>query len=92
MRTCVGCRARAGKSELLRVTARDGQLSSMASRLPDPGNRAVVRTCTPPRPVWIGRSGAGRSPGPFGSRAPLDITALREWIEAARTTRPRSDG
>ncbi|WP_425354474.1 YlxR family protein [Escherichia coli] len=83
LRTCIGCRARAGKSELLRVTARDGQLiidGLPASRSRQPGRGAYLH----PTAACLDRAQRRRAfaralrvPGP------LDITALREWIEAA---------
>jgi uncharacterized protein len=82
-RTCIGCRARAGKSELLRVTARDGQL--YVDGLPDPGSRRPGRGAyLHPSAACLERAQRRRAfaralrvPGP------LDLTPLRGWIEAA---------
>ena len=83
VRTCVGCRARAGKSELLRVTARDGQL--LIDGVPDPRSRRPGRGAyLHPTTACLERAERRRAfvralrvPGP------LDTTALGAYIEAA---------
>lgn len=83
VRTCIGCRTRADKSELLRVTARDGQI--LIDGVPDPRSRQPGRGAyLHPTVVCLERAERRRAfaralrvPGP------LDTTALREWIEAA---------
>lgn len=94
-RTCVGCRARAGKSELLRVTARDGQL--LLDGVPDPRSRR------PGRGAYLHPSAAcleralRRRAFTRALRVPgaLDTTAVSAWIQAAededRNPRLRSD-
>jgi len=82
-RTCIGCRARAGKSELLRVTARDGQL--LIDGVPDPRSRRPGRGAyLHPSAACLERAlrrrafaRALRVPGP------LDATAVGSTIEAA---------
>ena len=79
IRTCIGCRARSGKSELLRVTVRDGFC------LPDPASRQPGRGAyVHPSLECLERAERRRAfPRALRVPGPLDITALRAWIEAA---------
>ncbi|MFC7732758.1 YlxR family protein [Actinomadura keratinilytica] len=64
LRTCVGCRVRTAKSELLRLVAVEGVI------VPDPRGRMPGRgrICTPIPDVSSSQSGVGRSPGPSAWR------------------------
>ncbi|MDH3958516.1 MAG: YlxR family protein [Actinomycetota bacterium] len=78
-RTCVGCRTRAGKSELLRVTARDGLC------VPDPRSRQPGRGAYLHPVISCLDLADRRRALPRALRVPggLDTGAVREWIEAA---------
>ena len=67
-RTCVGCRKRAAKHELLRVVA--GERGHGLEVVPDPSGRAPGRgrTCTPPPSAWSSPSAVERFPGPSRSQ------------------------
>jgi hypothetical protein len=79
VRTCIGCRARAGKSELLRVTARDGLC------LPDPRSRQPGRGAYLHPTVGCLDLAERRRAFPRALRVPgpLDTAAVRAWIEAS---------
>ena len=81
VRTCLGCRARVGKSSLLRVVARDGVV------LPDPsavlpGRGAWVH----PTPACIEKSIARKAFGrALRVTAALDTGQILETVEAMNT-------
>lgn len=79
VRTCIGCRARAGKSELLRVSAREAQC------LPDPRSRQPGRGAyLHPRLECLDKAERRRAfPRALRVPGPLDTTVLRDWIAAA---------
>ncbi len=76
---CVGCRVRAGKSELLRVTARDGVC------VPDPrsvheGRGAYVH----PRPECMDQAERRRAfPRALRVEGALDLAPVRAWITSS---------
>ncbi|MGW0563807.1 YlxR family protein [Streptomyces sp. NPDC003016] len=78
-RTCVGCRERAAKSELLRIVVVEGECA------PDPrgtlpGRGAYVH----PAPACLALAVRRRAfPRAFRGRAPLDTTALSQFVEQA---------
>jgi len=77
LRTCVGCKAKAAKVELLRVVAIDGILvPDPRGRRPGRGAHLHPRTgCLDLAERRRAFARALRLPGP------LDISALRTWIE-----------
>ncbi|MEU8706802.1 YlxR family protein [Streptomyces sp. NPDC048565] len=76
-RTCVGCRERAVKSELLRTVVDEGEV------VPDPrgtlpGRGAYVH----PVPVCLDLAVRRRAfPRAFKARGPFDSAALRRFVE-----------
>lgn len=85
MRTCVACRTRAGKSELLRVTARDGVcLPDPKSR--QPGRGAYLHPTIGCLDLAVRRRALPRALRVSGA---LDTASVREWIEAASDTQDR---
>ncbi|MCW8220395.1 YlxR family protein [Streptomyces halstedii] len=76
-RTCVGCRERAAKSELLRTVVDEGDV------LPDPrgtlpGRGAYVH----PAPVCLDLAVRRRAfPRAFKAKGPFDTAALRRFVE-----------
>ena len=79
MRTCIGCRARADASELLRVTARDGVC------LPDPRSRQPGRGAhLHPTLACLDLAERRRAfPRALRVTGPLDTAGVRAWIEAS---------
>jgi uncharacterized protein len=83
VRTCVGCRERTAKSELLRVVAVDGVLT------PDPAGRLPGRGASvhpDPRCVDLAerRRAFGRA---LRLAGPLDVTPVRDFLpQPARST------
>ena len=77
VRMCIGCRVRAGKSELLRVTARDGAC------LPDPRSRHPGRGAYLHPTLGCLDQAERRRAFPRALRVPgpLDTAAVRAWIE-----------
>ncbi|MDG9720100.1 YlxR family protein [Streptomyces sp. DH24] len=79
-RTCVGCRERAAKTELLRIVAVEGAC------VPDPrgtlpGRGAYVH----PAPLCIDQAVRRRAfPRAFRVPGPLDVMALRHYVEQAQ--------
>jgi predicted RNA-binding protein YlxR (DUF448 family) len=82
VRTCTGCRQRAGKSELLRVTARDGLC------LPDPRSRHQGRGAYLHPTLECLAAAERRRALPRALRVPgpLDTSAVRAWLEAGSGT------
>ncbi|MFF4247904.1 YlxR family protein [Streptomyces sp. NPDC001822] len=76
-RTCVGCRERAAKSELLRIVVGEGEV------VPDPrgtlpGRGAYVH----PVPVCLDLAVRRRAfPRAFKAEGPFDTAALRRYVE-----------
>ncbi|WP_329041010.1 YlxR family protein [Streptomyces sp. NBC_00178] len=76
-RTCVGCRERAAKSELLRIVVGEGEV------VPDPrgtlpGRGAYVH----PVPVCLDLAVRRRAfPRAFKAEGPFDTAALRRFVE-----------
>ncbi|AWL40894.1 MULTISPECIES: YlxR family protein [Streptomyces] len=76
-RTCVGCRERAAKSELLRTVVDEGDV------VPDPrgtlpGRGAYVH----PAPVCLDLAVRRRAfPRAFKAKGPFDTAALRRFVE-----------
>ena len=94
MRTCIGCRARVAKSDLLRVVVvKDAAETSVeVSAVPDPRGRMPGRgahlhpdpTCLD---LAIRRRAFGRA---LRHEGPLDLTAVHTWVTAKR--QPRKGG
>ena len=82
-RTCIGCRTRAGKSELLRVTARDG-LCLPDPRFRQPGRGAYLHPTIGCLDLAERRRALPRALRVQGA---LDTAAVRAWIEAGSDTR-----
>ena len=76
MRTCIGCRVRASKSEMLRVTARDGAC------LPDPRSRQPGRGAyLHPATACLGLAERRRAfPRALRVAGALDVAPVRAWI------------
>ncbi|WP_083977517.1 YlxR family protein [Kitasatospora azatica] len=85
-RTCVGCRKRAAKHELLRVTAVEGVCA------PDPGNSQPGRGAyLHPDPACLDLAVRRRAfPRAFRLQGALDTEALREHVEARADSTPAS--
>ncbi|MFI6678943.1 YlxR family protein [Kribbella sp. NPDC050470] len=76
-RTCIGCRKRCSPADLLRMTVSGGLV------LPDPAHRAPGRGAHL-HPVAECLDLAVRRkafPRAFRAQGPLDVTALREYVE-----------
>jgi hypothetical protein len=76
VRTCVGCRSRAPKSDLLRVVAVEGVL------VPDPRGRRPGRGAhVHPDPACVDLAERRRAfPRALRVPGPLDTGALRAWL------------
>nr|WP_298321891.1 YlxR family protein [Haloactinopolyspora sp.] len=94
MRTCIGCRSRAVKSDLLRVVAGGAGSSGKPGELvPDldgrrPGRGAYLH----PRPECLDLAERRRAfSRALRREGPLDVTELRRWFaeQADRSGRPR---
>lgn len=85
MRTCVGCRARSAKTDLLRVVVVEGRL------VPDPRGRLPGRGASVhPDPRCLDLAERRRAfSRAFRLAGPLDASMLREYVEAATE---RQDG
>ncbi|WP_129666241.1 YlxR family protein [Phytoactinopolyspora endophytica] len=84
IRTCVGCRSRAEKSELLRVVV-DGS-RPMMELVPDPDGRlpgrgAYIHPSTGCLDIAERRRAFPRS---FRRGGPLDVSVVRRWLEAVK--------
>ncbi|WP_335938255.1 YlxR family protein [Streptomyces sp. PTD5-9] len=78
-RTCVGCRERAAKHELLRIVA-DGDACVPDPRGTLPGRGAYVH----PVPACLDLAVRRRAfPRAFKAKGPFDTTALRGFVERA---------
>jgi len=77
-RTCVGCRTRAARAELLRLVVVDGSVT------PDPAGRSPGRGAhLHPDPGCLDLALRRRAfPRAFRVPGPLDITAVRGYLEA----------
>jgi predicted RNA-binding protein YlxR (DUF448 family) len=86
VRTCVGCRARAAKSDLLRVVMVKGaaEASPEASAVPDPRGRMPGRGAhLHPDQACLDLATQRRAFGrAFRYDGPLDLTAVRMWVTA----------
>nr|WP_245597260.1 YlxR family protein [Jiangella gansuensis] len=93
MRTCIGCRSRAAKSELLRVVA--GGVGTPGVLVPDhdgrlPGRGAYLH----PSPGCLESAERRRAfSRALRREGPLDVTELRRWLAeqedpSGRPTRP----
>ncbi|MFJ8313667.1 MULTISPECIES: YlxR family protein [unclassified Streptomyces] len=80
-RTCVGCRERAAKSDLLRIVAVEGACA------PDPrgtlpGRGAYVHPASVCLDLAVRRRAFSRA---FRTKGALDTAVLREYVEQAAT-------
>jgi predicted RNA-binding protein YlxR (DUF448 family) len=77
VRTCVGCRERSAKSELLRVVAEDGVLT------PDPAGRRPGRGASVHRdPRCVDLADKRRAfPRALRLPGPLDVTPVRDFLQ-----------
>jgi predicted RNA-binding protein YlxR (DUF448 family) len=87
-RTCVGCRAKAAKTDLLRVVGVEGAV------IPDPAGRLPGRGASvhlDPRCVALAEK---RRAFPRALRldGPLDLTAVREHVAARTASVPDQSG
>jgi uncharacterized protein len=81
LRTCIGCRGRAAKSELLRVVVLDGGL------VPDPTGRRPGRGAYLHRSPECLQAAQRRRAFPRALRVsgPLDVGGVTDWFTAADT-------
>jgi len=88
VRTCVGCRERANKSDLLRVVVAEGAcVPDHAGRLPGRGAHVHLDLqCLDLAQRRRALPRALRVPGP------LDLTALRRYVEERGSQSDRQDG
>ena len=85
MRTCVGCRERSAKSDLLRIVAEPPNAAGGSGVLtPDPRGRMPGRGAhLHPDPECLALAERRRAFGrALRAEGPLDATAVRAWIEA----------
>ena len=92
VRTCVGCRARADRSVLLRVVA--VQVGGTWTAVPDPRRRRPGRGAwVHPSPACLDlaarRTAFARA---LRLRGPLDLAPLREHVEAVAGRAPSTTG
>ena len=85
VRTCVGCRAKAAKSDLLRVVV--DVIGPVRSVVPDErGNKPGRGAHVHPTPTCLDLADRRRAfPRAFRLEGPLDTHAVRAWLEAHRT-------
>ncbi|HEX6473161.1 MAG TPA: YlxR family protein [Streptosporangiaceae bacterium] len=78
LRTCVGCRVRAAKSDLLRLVVVEGSV------IPDPGGRLPGRGASLHPDLGCLEMGERRRafPRAFRQAGPLDLRMLRAYLEA----------
>ncbi|RNM15871.1 YlxR family protein [Nocardioides pocheonensis] len=100
VRTCIGCRKRAAKRELLRVVAGPGAhgADSSAAVVPDPGGTAPGRGAhlhptlecfeLAERRRAFARA-LRHDAGGRGGPGPLSLTVLREYLTSSVTDQPR---
>jgi predicted RNA-binding protein YlxR (DUF448 family) len=76
MRTCVGCRVRSAKSDLLRVVAVEGEL------VPDPRGRLPGRGAhLHPTPDCLALAERRRAFGrALRLTVPIDLDPVRQWV------------
>ncbi|WP_229116728.1 YlxR family protein [Actinomyces bovis] len=91
-RTCIGCRSRAPRAQLLRLTVADGTVT------------VDERACTPGRGAWIHRDSAcldlAERRRAFGRalrvEGPLDLGSVHQWfsrfLAAGPAVAPTGDG
>ncbi|MBA2445009.1 MAG: YlxR family protein [Nocardioidaceae bacterium] len=81
VRTCVGCRERAAKSDLLRVVGES--IGATPSVIPDaPGKRPGRGAHLHPVPHCLELAERRRAfPRALRLEGPLDLSAVRSWIE-----------
>ena len=80
-RTCVGCRRRAAKNDLLRVAV-VGDACVPDPRGTLPGRGAYVHPDTVCLDLAVRRRAFPRA---LRAQGPLDTAALREWVEQGKT-------
>lgn len=87
MRTCVGCRVRTVKSDLLRLVVVEGVIT------PDPEGRLPGRgAALHPNLECLGLAERRRAfPRAFRCAGPLDVSLLRDHIEASMAGRTRRE-
>ena len=94
-RTCVGCRSRADKSDLLRVVAVEAGAGLNAARVavPDPRGRLPGRGAYVHRDPGCLDLAERRRAFPRALRVPgpLDTGAVRQWIEDQVTGQEEGD-
>jgi uncharacterized protein len=80
LRTCVGCRVRTAKSDLLRLVVLDGSV------IPDPRGRLPGRGASLHPDLGCFELAERRRAfsRAFRARGPLDLTMLRRWLKAQR--------
>ncbi|MGI8887498.1 MAG: YlxR family protein [Nocardioidaceae bacterium] len=86
IRTCVGCRERTAKSDLVRVVV---DLEGTARRaLPDDAGTMSGRGAhLHPRPACLDLAERRRAfPRAFRFEGPLDLSALRAWLDVRRSS------
>jgi uncharacterized protein len=90
VRTCVGCREKAAKSDLLRVVV-DATGSSRSVVVDERGSRAGRGAHLHATSTCLDLADRRRAfPSAFRLPGPLDTTAVRTWIETHRPTSPEA--
>jgi len=84
-RTCVGCRRRAGKAELLRVVMRDGNLVVDAKSC-YPGRGAYLHPSFECIDMAEQRKSVGRA---LRSTGPSDLDPVRQFLNNESNTPPK---
>jgi predicted RNA-binding protein YlxR (DUF448 family) len=90
-RTCVGCRAKAAKSDLLRVVVVEGAAGPQLA--PDPAGRLPGRGASvhlDPRCVDLADKRRA-FPRALRLAGPLDLSPVREHVQAGRATMTHPD-
>ncbi|MBA3311002.1 MAG: YlxR family protein [Nocardioidaceae bacterium] len=90
VRTCVGCRERAAKSDLLRVAVAGGGTTRFA--VPDERGRMAGRGAhLHPTSACLDLAERRRAlPRALRLEGPLDLSGLRSWIESHRQASPEA--